>query len=100
MFLQMCVCPQRGVSAPGGRGVCSWGVSAPGGMPGPRGVSAPGVSVPGGGCLLWGGVPGPGKRGVVVSQHALRQTPGRDGHCCGRYASYWNAFLFCVVMLS
>ena len=22
------------------------------------------------------------------------QTPPRDGHCCGRYASYWNAFLF------
>ena len=21
------------------------------------------------------------------------QTPSRDGHCCGRYASYWNAFL-------
>ena len=20
-------------------------------------------------------------------------TPPRDGHCCGRYASYWNAFL-------
>ena len=21
-------------------------------------------------------------------------TPPRDGYCCGRYASYWNAFLF------
>ena len=21
-------------------------------------------------------------------------SPGRDGHSCGRYASYWNAFLF------
>ena len=43
---------------------------------------------PQGGCLLPGG---------RVSQHTLRQTPpppGRDGHCCGRYASYWNAFLF------
>ena len=29
-----------------------------------------------------------------VSQHALRQTPPADGYCCGRYASYWNAFLF------
>ena len=30
-----------------------------------------------------------------VSQHALRQTtpPPADGYCCGRYASYWNAFL-------
>ena len=51
-----------------------------------------------------GGCPGPGL-GVVVStprpegqgvfQHALRQTPPppADGYCCGRYASYWNAFL-------
>ena len=27
-----------------------------------------------------------------VSQHAVRQAP--DGYCCGRYTSYWNAFLF------
>ena len=55
-----------------------------------------------GGCLLlgWGGVcswVGEGLLlgGGLVSQHALRQTPpGRDGYCCGRYASHWNAFLF------
>ena len=31
-----------------------------------------------------------------VSQRALRHTPlpTADGYCCGRYASYWNAFLF------
>ena len=23
-----------------------------------------------------------------------RHPPGTDGYCCGRYASYWNAFLF------
>ena len=33
-----------------------------------------------------------------VSQHALGQTPPwadttPDSHCCGWYASYWNAFL-------
>ena len=30
-----------------------------------------------------------------VSQHALIQSPPsrRSGYCCGRYASYWNAFL-------
>ena len=22
-------------------------------------------------------------------------TPQEDGYCCGRYASYWNAFLLC-----
>ena len=38
--------------------------------------------------------------GVCDSVHAgassrgcLVETP-RDGYCCGRYASYWNAFLF------
>ena len=25
--------------------------------------------------------------------------PPRDGHCCGRYASYWNAFLFLKIKL-
>ena len=48
------------------------------------------------------GSPGPHPGGVSrptlgggVSQHALRQTPqSADGYCCGRYASYWNAFLF------
>ena len=50
------------------------GVPDPGG-----GVSArEGGSAPGGGA--WWGAPLP-----------------RDGYCCGRYASYWNAFLFeCV----
>ena len=61
----------------------------------------------------WGGclAPGPGGRlgvwpvssprpggagpGGCLSQHALRETPPppADGYCCGRYASYWNAFL-------
>ena len=47
-----------------------------------------------------GGVPGPGpgsvsrpRPGGGVSQHALKQTSPVDGYCCGRYASYWNAFL-------
>ena len=57
---------------------CAWSQGGPG-LGGARGVSGP------------GGVPGPGG---VVSQHALTQTPPpADGYCCGRYASYWNAFL-------
>ena len=53
--------------------------------------------VPGGG-WSWGawlggvGVPGPGgvcSRGVPGEEPPLP----RDGYCCGRYASYWNAFL-------
>ena len=46
-----------------------------GGGSGPEGVPGPG----GGGCLVPSGVPG-------------GDPP--DGYCCGRYASYWNAFLF------
>ena len=45
-----------------------------------------------------GGVPGPGvpaPRGCLVPGGCLVETPPRrDGYCCGRYASYWNAFLF------
>ena len=39
------------------------------------------------GCLLLRGVPAPGG---VCSQGGV-ETP-RDDYCCGRYASYWNAF--------
>ena len=48
-------------------GVWSWGVSSPSGCAWSRGVPGPG------GCLV--------------------ENP-RDGYCCRRYASYWNAFLF------
>ena len=55
-------------------------------MPAPKGVglvrggacSRGGVPVPGGGACSWGG--------------CLVETPP-DGYCCGRFASYWNAFL-------
>ena len=35
-----------------------------------------------------------GKGGVCVWWGACMAREGRDGHCSGRYASYWNAFLF------
>ena len=46
------------------------------------------------------GCPDPGLGGVCVSQHARSQTPlpPADGYCSGRYASYWNAFLFTNVL--
>ena len=56
-------------------------------VPGPEGVE--GVPAPGRGACSGGGVPAPG--GLVWG------VPGGDppdGYCCGRYASYWNAFLF------
>ena len=31
--------------------------------------------------------------GVYPSMHRGRTPPPADGHCCGRCASYWNAFL-------
>ena len=77
-------------------GVCSWGVpgpgeSAPRGVPGPR-RSAPGrVPGPGGG-LLPGGCLVPGGVGIPACTEV--DPPGRGGYCCGRYATYWNAFLF------
>ena len=70
-----------------------WGVSrsTPGGIsrPTPRGGFRP---TPSGGLLAHT------RGGGWVSQHALRQAPppqAVDGYCYGRYASYWNAFLFC-----
>ena len=48
-----------------------------GGVPGP------------GGCLLWGGACSGGR--------CLVEKPPLDGYCCGRYASYWNVFLFAAV---
>ena len=72
--------------------VClSGGVSTPGGVPAPGGecllqvggACSRGVSAPRGVCSGVGGV----------------ETP-RDGYCCGRYASYWNAFLFIYLFIS
>ena len=59
------------------------GYLVPGGVPGPRGVSAPRGAWYGG-CLLLGG---------AWSGECLVDSPP-DGYCCGRYRSYWNAFLF------
>ena len=105
-------------------GVCNsvhWGVPGPGrvclvlgGVPGPKeggGLPCPGGVWSGGvwsgGCLLPGGclVPGgawslggawswgvPGQGGAWSRECLVLKPP--DGYCCGRYTSYWNAFLF------
>ena len=47
-----------------------------------------------GGCVVGGGVFMAGGGGHMHGrEHACR----RDGHCSGRYASYWNAFLSCII---
>ena len=96
MFLQVSVCPQggggvRGCSR-GGHALLLWGgacVVAPGGAcmvaPGGACVVAPrggmrGCSQGGHAWLLWGG----GVRGFFDEIRSIS----------GRYASYWNAFLF------
>ena len=78
-------------------GVClsTWGVPAPG-------VPALGecliLGVPGlGRCLLLGGclLRWVWSKGDACSQRVcLVETPPPDGHCCGRYESYWNAVLY------
>ena len=45
-----------------------------------------------GGCLVWGVCSRRG--GIPACTEADPLPPGRDGYCCGRYASHWNAFLF------
>ena len=59
------------------------------------------LSTRGGGVCLsacWDTTPPQSRHPPSRSRHPQEQThppthPG-DGHCCGRYASYWNAFLF------
>ena len=71
MFLQACVILfTGGVPGPLGGGVWSRGV------PGPRGTCSGGMPSSGG-CLM--------------------ETP-QNGYCCGRYASYWNAFLLNLIV--
>ena len=91
IFTGMCDSVHRG-GVPGLGGMVLGGCMVLGGVVGAwsRGVHGAGVGI----CLVQGvcawssrGVPGPG--GHTPQAH----TP-RDGYCCGRYASYWNAFLF------
>ena len=44
------------------------------------------------------GVPGPGKRQGLRRGGAWQTPPPPDGYYCGRYASYWNAFLLCMIL--
>ena len=72
-------------------GVCDFvNKGGGGGVPGPGGVCSQGGVVCSRGRVCSLGMSGLG--GLVLGG-CLVETP-RDGHCCGRYVSYWNAFLF------
>ena len=99
---------QGGSPGPQWRG--SWGESGQGGVSRPttkgevegdlawEGLQAHTWGVCSGGCLLWGCLLlGVGLLpGRVCSWGVWR--PPSDGYCCGRYASYWNAFLFHITV--
>ena len=84
----------EGVPGPGGclvpGGGLLWEDAWSWGVPGPRGACQR-VSAPGG-AWSWG-VSAPG--GVWSQGGAWWRPP--DGYCCGRYASYWDAFLFTML---
>ena len=86
MFLQACVCP-RGVSA-----------SVHAGIPPPRRADTPlGADTPPEQTPLQEQTP-PIPTGEDTPQGADTPSSPRDGHCCGRYASYWNAFLYLTIL--
>ena len=64
---------------------------------------AEGVCVAGGmhgnreACMAGGHAWQGGRHGRVVCMVRGGICDRRDSHCSGRYASYWNAFLFCIV---
>ena len=86
------MCLLRGGVCPGGGawscgGFCSGGGAWSRGVPGLGGVCS-------GGHLVWGVVPGPGGVSAPGGWGGCPVETPQDSYCCGRYASYWNAFLF------
>ena len=78
MFLHLSVCPQGGVCL----SAC-WDTNPP-----PPGADPPGSRHPLEQTL-------PPRADTPQCRHPPGAgTPPADGYCCGRYASYWNAFLF------
>ena len=86
-----------GEGAVHGWGVCMWGVVCG------RGCAWQGVCMAGGVCAVGGGggrgMYGGGMcgKGCMVGEVGGGVRGRRDGHCSGRYASYWNAFLLVFI---
>ena len=91
-MLQVSVCPQWGAWS--WEDALSWGGACSRGVPGPsRGGWSQGVPGPGGFLVLGGAW----SRGWVSGSRGCLVEIPPDSYCCGRYASYWNAFLgICV----
>ena len=90
MFLQVSVILFTG-GVPGLGGVCALGGAWSLGVHG-LGVSAPGGAWSQGGCLVE--IPLTATPGGCLVPGGVCWTPHPPmGYCCGRYASYWNAFL-------
>ena len=91
MFLQVCVCLQGGgipACLVGGIPACLAASLQGGWYPSVPCSRSPGGACSQGGCLLLGGACSRGE-----------ETPcPADSYCCGRYASYWNAFLLWVYL--
>ena len=88
-----CFCsPQRSCEGYVITGVClsTGGCLVPGGPSPGGGVPSPGGGLLPGGLVLGGGLVPGGPGG---------EPPKRDGHCCRRYASYWNAFLLLMSVI-
>ena len=81
------------------------GVGIPACLAGPQGVGIPAclagnqAHTQGGAWEVWrGGVSRPTPRGCIPACTEADPPPPADGYCCGRYASYWNAFLFKIAV--
>ena len=77
---------------PGGHAWCWEGVCGGGGRHGARGA----CMVPGGACVVLGGMHGAGRTCVVAGGPCMGYDEIRS--MSGRYASYWNAFLFVFIL--
>ena len=95
-----CGCLSRGVSVWGLSGRISvQGVSAQGGSLSRVWVSFQGVGLPGGSLSGWVLCPGGSGPGGSLSKGGLCRGGDPSTVTCGRYASYWNAFLFRIILV-
>ena len=77
-------------------GVCAWeGLCVVGGVHGRGYAWQEGCVQWGGGRGMYGG--GMCGKGCMVGEVGGGVRGRRDGHCSGRYASYWNSFLLVFI---